>query len=252
MIDFMHKAATAGRSLLGTWVKIGAVETVQMLADAGFDFLVVDMEHAPLSLHRAVELVTVAQGCGMAALVRLPDHGGATVQPLLDGGADGLLVPRVTSLTVADAITRRMVFAPEGERGLGTTSRAGRWGTGEMADYLARGDRHCARIVQLEEWAALEDAADYAALPHVNGVFIGHGDLYLSSGKPASDPAVMALTERVLQASRRAGVLSAAAAATPQDARRYRAMGFSLVMVSNDVTLFCKAAAQLVRECEPD
>jgi 2-dehydro-3-deoxyglucarate aldolase/4-hydroxy-2-oxoheptanedioate aldolase len=104
--------AAGGKGLLGTWVKIPSFETVQLLGHAGFDFVVIDMEHAPHTLQRAVELVFAAQAMGMAALVRLPDHAGMTIQPLLDGGADGLLVPRVTSPGIPDAITRRMVFAP--------------------------------------------------------------------------------------------------------------------------------------------
>lgn len=247
MQAFLSKVRAAPHGMLGTWVKIPSFETMQLLGHAGFDFVVVDMEHAPHSLERAVELVFCAQAMGMAALVRLPDHSEMTIQPLLDGGADGLLVPRVTSPAVADAITRRMVFAPVGERGLGTTSRAGRWGLGDMPDYLARGDRECLRMIQLEDWQSLERAADFAALPHVNGLFIGHGDLYLSSGKPASDPAVRQLTARVLATTKEAGIVSGAAAATVEEARGYLAMGFSLVMVSNDTTLFGRAAADAVQ-----
>jgi 2-dehydro-3-deoxyglucarate aldolase/4-hydroxy-2-oxoheptanedioate aldolase len=246
--DFVSRAKGAVGGLLGTWVKIPALETVQMLAGAGFDFVVVDMEHAPLSLARVAELVFAAQACGMAALVRLPDSAGATIQPLLDAGADGLLVPRVTSVDVARQVTRRMMFAPGGERGLGMTSRAGKWGLGPMDGYLARGDRECARFVQLEDWASLEAAAEFAAIDSVGGLFIGHGDLYLSSGRPASDPEVRALTARMLAATKEAGILSAAAASTPEEARAYLDQGFSLAMVSNDLTLFARAAGAAVRE----
>lgn len=248
MQQLASRIRAAGRGLLGTWVKIPSLETVELLGHAGFDFVVIDMEHAPHAPDMAYRLVFAAQACGMAALVRLPDHTGALIQPLLDGGADGLLVPRITSPAVAAEITRRMVFAPAGERGLGLTSRAGRWGLAEMATYLARGDGECLRMVQLEDWASLEAAADFAALPHVNGLFIGHGDLFLSSGKPAGDPEVKALTARVLAATRAAGIFSGAAAGTPAEARDYLAQGFSLVMVSNDTTLFGKAAAATVRE----
>jgi 2-dehydro-3-deoxyglucarate aldolase/4-hydroxy-2-oxoheptanedioate aldolase len=235
-----------GKGLLGTWVKIPSFETMQLLGHAGFDFVVIDMEHAPHTLQRAVELVFAAQAMGMAALVRLPDHTGMTIQPLLDGGADGLLVPRIASLDTADAITRRMVFAPKGERGLGATSRAGRWGLLPLPEYLQGGDE-ALRMIQLEDWQSLERAAEFAALDHVNGIFIGHGDLFLSSGKPASDPAVKALTARVLHATREAGVLSGVAVGTPQEAREHLEMGFSLVMVSNDTTLFGRAVAEAAR-----
>ncbi len=113
-----------------------SLETVELLAHAGFDCVVIDMEHAPLALDRVYELIFAAQRSGLSALVRLPDQLGTTVQPLLDAGADGLLVPRVSSLEIASAITSRMVFAPSGDRGLGATSRAGRWGLMPLPEYL--------------------------------------------------------------------------------------------------------------------
>ena len=233
--------------MIGTWVKIPSLETVELLGHAGFDFVVIDMEHAPHALDRAYELIFAAQAMGMAALVRLPDHLGSSIQPLLDGGADGLLVPRITGLDVAAALTRRMVFSPRGERGLGFTSRAGKWGLGSIPDYLSRGDSQCVRMIQLEDWATLEAAAEFAALEHGNGVFIGHGDLFLSSGKPPTSPEVQQLTARMLKATKDANVLSGVAAGSPAEAKAYLDMGFSLVMVSNDTTLFGRAAADAVK-----
>ncbi len=247
MDNFITHAREKQGGLLGTWVKLPTLETVQLLAHAGFDLVVIDLEHAPLTAYRAVELAFAAQAMGMAAIVRLPDQSAfGLIQPLLDGGVDGLLVPRVSRVEDARAITRRMVFAPEGERGLGTTSRAGTWGLGSMDAYVARGDGGCLRMVQLEDWQSLEAADAFARLEHVNGVFIGHGDLYLSSGKPPSHPEVRALTARVLDAARKADVLSGAAASTPEEAKAYLAMGFSIVMVSNDSSLFGRAAMEAV------
>jgi 2-dehydro-3-deoxyglucarate aldolase/4-hydroxy-2-oxoheptanedioate aldolase len=247
---FMNRVQSANRGLLGTWVKIPAFETVELLAHAGFDFVVIDMEHAPLALDRVYELIFATQRMGMAALVRLPDQLGTPVQPLLDAGADGLLVPRVTSTAIAAAITARMVFGPAGERGLGFTSRAGRWGLMPLPDYLERGDKQCLRMIQLEDWATLEAAASFAALKHVNGLFVGLGDLFLSSGRPANAPEVQALVGSVLKATKAAGILSGIAAGSPAEARQYLAMGYSLVMVSNDATLFGRAAAEIVKACQ--
>lgn len=244
---FMDRVRGAARGLLGTWVKIPAFETVELLAHAGFDFVVIDMEHSPLALDRVYELIFATQRLGMAALVRLPDQLGTPVQPLLDAGADGLLVPRITSTESAESITARMVFAPRGERGLGFTSRAGRWALMPLPDYLKRGDEQCLRMIQLEDWATLEAATQFAKLAHVNGLFVGLGDLFLSSGKAAGTPEVQALVAAVLNTTKVAGILSGIAAGTPAEARQYLAMGYSLVMVSNDATLFGKAAAELVR-----
>src|SRR5262249_41118285 len=158
--------------------------------------------HSPLALDRTYELIFATQRMGMSALVRLPDQLGTPVQPLLDAGADGLLVPRVTSPEVAAAITARMVFSPAGERGLGFTSRAGRWALLPMPEYLKRGDEQCLRMIQLEDRATLQAAARYAALEHVNGLFIGTGDLFLSSGKAPDSPEAQALVALMLEVTK--------------------------------------------------
>src|SRR5690606_14586983 len=164
--------------LVGTWVKMPSLESVEMLGQAGFDFVVIDLEHAPLSVETAYRLIVGAQAAGMAALVRLSDRSGAQVQRLLDSGADGLLVPHVSDTEMAERITRAMVFAPQGTRGLGATSRAGEWGLLSVTDYRRRGEA-CLRMVQLESWDVLRDAARYLALETVSGVFVGLGDLGL-------------------------------------------------------------------------
>lgn len=252
MNGFMTRCRNAGRGLLGAWVKIPALETVELLGHAGFDFVVIDMEHAPHPLDLVYRLAFTAQAMGMGALVRLADRSATDVQRLLDSGVDGLLVPRVTSVDQARAISSAMVFAPRGERGLGGTSRAGRWGLVPMADYVKRGDEECLRMVQLEDWETLQRAADYAALPHVNGVFVGLGDLQLSSGRPPSDPDVRRLVADVARIAKEKGVLCGVAASGAEEARSYLEMGYSLVMASNDATLFGRAAAGLVSEVRAD
>lgn len=237
------EAALAQGGLVGTWVKIPSLETVELLGHAGFDFVVVDMEHAPHTLETAYRLVFAAQAMGMRALVRLPDRLSSDIQRLLDAGVDGLLVPQVPDLETAARVTRQMVFAPEGERGLGATSRAGRWGLLPVADYVRHGNEQCLRMIQLENWAVLQDAASYLALDHVGGVFVGLGDLWLSSGRKPDDGETQAMVAEVARAARDAGKFSGIAAGCPAEARAYLDLGYSLVMVSNDATLFGKAAA---------
>jgi 2-dehydro-3-deoxyglucarate aldolase/4-hydroxy-2-oxoheptanedioate aldolase len=245
MIAFGHPPRPA-QGLIGTWVKIPALETVELLGLAGFDFVVIDLEHAPLNLETAYDLIVAAQAAGMAALVRLSDRSGAQVQRLLDAGADGLLVPHVSSIAMAQRIAESMVFAPRGTRGLGATSRAGGWGMVPLQAYLDRGDR-ALRMVQLESWEVLQDAASYLAIDHVSGVFVGLGDLFLSSGRTPADEETRAMVRDVATAAQAAGKACGIAAANVEEAREYLAIGYSLVMVSNDATLFGKAAQAAVQ-----
>ena len=112
--------------LVGTWAKIPALETVELLGHAGYDFVVIDMEHAPHSFQTAYQAIAHAQSVGMAALVRAPDRSSSVTQRLLDAGADGILTPRVETPEQAADVTAAMAFPPLGYRGNGSTSRAAR------------------------------------------------------------------------------------------------------------------------------
>ena len=243
---FLRQLGPGDACQFGTWVKLGTLETLEMLAIAGFDFVVVDMEHAPHSLESAYRLIVAAQGFGMRCLVRLPDSEGALVQRILDCGCDGVLVPRVRNAAEAESVAQGLRFSPGGLRGLGITSRAGHWGLKSTPDYVAQGET-LVRGVQLEDADALRDAARILAVPGINAAFVGPGDLALATGKPASHPDNAALIDGLLASCQARGIPCGTAVGDAAAARAARERGFSFVMVSNDCSLFGKAAQALVR-----
>jgi 2-dehydro-3-deoxyglucarate aldolase/4-hydroxy-2-oxoheptanedioate aldolase len=247
-LGFARRLASTDRCLVGTWVKIPALEPVEILADAGFDYLVIDQEHAPLTFEFAYQATVAAQGAGMSVLVRVPDRGGSHLQRLLDVGVDGILVPRVTSVEEASAAVRQMLFSPGGDRGIGITSRAGRWGALPRPEYLRFGDEEVMRAVQLEERAAIEAVEEILDVAGLNGVFLGMGDLQLSSGLPESDPTIQKLVDRLLAAAQERGVPAGTAVQTAAQARAAADRGYRFVMVSNDTSLLRSAASSVVAD----
>lgn len=234
-----------GGPLLGTWVKIPALETVELLARAGFDFVVIDLEHSPMTTESAYRAAVVAQGLGMHALVRVSDRGVGQVQPILDTGVDGVLVPHVLDGADADRVMASLVFPPNGSRGLGTTSRAGTWGLDPTPEYLRRGNEETLRIPQLEDLSALEDVEAVLDVPGVNAAFLGMGDLTLSTGRTADDPVLTALADRLLAAAKERDIPVGTAVRTASAARAAADRGFAFVMVGNDAQIFGAAAADL-------
>ena len=251
MSDRIHGFAAALRAaqtaLIGTWVKIPALSTIEILADAGFDFVVIDMEHAPLTLEQAYAATVVAQGAGMQVLVRVPDRSGSHLQRLLDSGVDGILVPRVTTAAEAAAAAAAMTFSPAGERGLGSTSRAGRWGGLDSVSYQALG-ADVMRAVQLEDTGSLEIVSDILDVPHLNGIFLGMGDLQLSSGKKSDSPELQALVTSLLAEAGTRGIPVGTAVQTADQVEASIARGFSYVMADNDTGLLRRAATSLVAD----
>lgn len=248
---FLERLRSRERCLFGTWVKLPTHETLEMLARAGFDHVVLDAEHAPLTLETIYRLVAHAQALGLGALVRVPDQASNDFQRLLDCGADGLLVPRVRGAEEARRAVARMVFSPAGERGLGITSRAGAWGTIPLEEYLRRGTDEVLRCPQFEDRQVLENPGAVLDVPGVNAAFIGMGDLSMTTGLPAGHPELQALVDRLLEACRERGIPCGAAAGDAVAALRAAERGFAFVMVSNDATLFARAAAATIQQLRP-
>ena len=244
----MVSRLSAGEFLVGTWAKIASIETVELIGHVGFDFAVIDMEHAPHSFQSAYSAIAHAQASGMAALIRAPDRSGSAIQRILDAGADGILVPRVETADQAAEATAAMAFPPVGHRGMGYTSRAARWGIDTATEYLAHGREHVLRAVQLEDVGSLEAIDAILEAPALNGVFIGFGDLALSSGLPASHPTLRALETSVLAAAKAKGIPCGTAVQTPEEAARCKQVGYAYCMISADTSLFAKAAKALITD----
>ena len=248
--SFARRLAGGGPTLFGTWVKLPTIETVELLGHAGFDYIVVDMEHAPLTLESAYRAIVMAQAMGMGALVRVPDRSDSHLQRLLDSGADGILVPRVTDAATCRASVDAMRFSPTGARGLGSTSRAGRWGLDTSATYVEHGTGGIVRGVQVEDQGGLRVIDEILAVEGLSALFIGTGDLSLSSGLPATHPDNAALIDSTLELCRARGIPCGTAVGDAAAARAAAERGFRFVMVSNDATMFGTAARDIRRAIE--
>lgn len=244
---FARALRESHRILIGTWVKIPSLETVEILAIAGFDFVVIDMEHAPLDLQSAYAATVVAQGAGMHVLVRVPDRSGSHIQRMLDSGVDGILVPRVETPAAAAAAARAMTFSPSGDRGNGSTSRAGGWGSVELEAYLRSGDG-LLRAVQVEHLDGLALAHEILDVPGLNGVFLGMGDLQLSSGLRSDDTIIDSAVDHLLDHASERGIPVGTAVQTPEQVEAASDRGFAFVMASNDTGILRSGATSLVSD----
>lgn len=247
MDSFLSRIRAPGACLFGTWVKLNSLETLEMLSWAGYDFVVIDTEHSPHTFESTYRTIVAAQGMGMSALVRLPDLHSQDVQRVLDAGADGVLMPRVRSVDEARSAIDSLTFSPVGSRGMGITSRAGRWGSKPIPEYIAHGNTQVARVLQFEDQEALDAVDGILDLPGVNTAFLGYGDLSLSSGKPASHPDNASRVDKWLKACQARAIPCGTAVGDAAAAANSRAQGFSFVMISNDAAMFGKAARDALK-----
>lgn len=232
---------------IGTFMKIPAVETVEIVKLAGFDFIVLDAEHAPLSLSDLNHMIVVARAIGISPVVRVPDHGYGDVQRLLDAGAAGVFFPHVSDRAQCEQVIGQASHPPHGTRGAGGGMRAGNWGMGG-ADYAGDGAGKVMRIPMIEEQAAVGNADEILAVDGVDGVFIGPGDLSMTMGRKPADPAVRDAAGRVLKKAKAARVPAGTVAPDAPGARRLIDEGYDFILVSNDTGMLAAAAAGLIDE----
>ncbi|MYS81582.1 HpcH/HpaI aldolase family protein [Embleya scabrispora] len=165
---------------LGAWVKLPAPESVELLALAGFDFVVIDAEHGAIDIRTMSIMIGLARGCGLAPFVRVAGTAPRDVQVPLDAGAAGLFVPQVDDAARARDAVRATRFPPLGRRGAGPSGRAGRWGLDALGDYLRSGNDEVRLVVQAESVGALSAIVEIGEVAGVDAVFIGPTDLAVS------------------------------------------------------------------------
>ncbi len=244
----LFRAALARGPALGVWAKLPAVESVELLALAGVDFVIVDLEHAPLSLETACHLIATARLSGVSALVRIPGLDGGLVPRVLDAGAEGIVVPHVDDVTAATRAVEAVRFPPLGRRGVGLTGRAGAWGAIGRAEYLRFGQEEIVLIAQIESLAATESAEAIGRVAGVDALLIGRADLSVSAGLLEDAPEVAVAASRAVAAAGRvpkpvgyAGDAGAAAA------RAAASGGYAFAVLGNDACLLGQAARSAVR-----
>ncbi|MEV6637273.1 aldolase/citrate lyase family protein [Actinoplanes sp. NPDC051470] len=231
---------------LGTWIKLSSPESVEIMAYAGFDFVVIDLEHTTLDLGAASAHIAMAHALGVHPLVRVPDHGLSVIQRVLDAGAAGVVVPHVDTVEQARAVVRATCFPPRGDRGSGGTSRAGRWGLLPRAEYLEYGNEQALCVVQLESEVAIRNTREILALDGIGAAFVGTADLSMSMGVAAGSDEVDRLATSALAAAAAAGVPIGTASATSDQARAALASGYDYVVVSNDTSILASGGRAIV------
>lgn len=232
---------------LGTWIKLPALESIELIAGAGFDFVVIDLEHAPLDMSTVFALIGIAKTSGLSPIVRIPATNIGLIQRVLDSGADGLMFPHIDSADEARSAVRAMRFPPLGVRGVGNTSRAGLWGALDRDEYLRFGNEEVLCIAQIESAAAALAAGEIASVDGVDAILVGAADLAVSEGKTETDVTIVELIAKAVASAQAAGVpVGNAGSATEETVRATVDAGYDFTMLSNDATMLGNTARQAV------
>ncbi len=241
---FKH-AIVEGRQQVGIWSQLASSIAAEVIAGAGFDFIVIDTEHAPNDVVTAVPQLQVIQNGSTGAILRLPWNDMVLSKRFLDIGAQTLLVPFVQSPEEAAEAVRNTRYPPAGVRGVATVHRANRFG--RVTDYYQRAAAETCVLVQVETEQSVGRIEEIAAVDGVDGVFIGPSDLAASMGH-IGDPKHAAVQETIAQAlegAKRAGKPAGILTPIEADARRYLDMGYTFIALGSDIGLLATQSAAL-------
>lgn len=242
----MKARLAADETLLGTFLTLGSPLAAEGLALAGFDFLVVDLEHGGGDASQLLGQLLGASSGGAHALVRVESDLPAKTGRALDLGAEGVMCPRIDSGADAAAWASGLRYGPDGMRGVATLHRGARYGTDP--DAIAGARARTLGIAQIESPEAVEACEAIAAVDGIDVLFVGPSDLSHAMGcfRHFDDPAFRAAVERVVAAATAAGKIAGSFCAAADDVTRAIADGMRMIVVSSDGGLMMRAARETV------
>ncbi len=248
------QAIAKGQKQIGLWVSLTSNFAADVVAPAGYDWVLVDMEHSPNDLSSILGQLQVFAASPTTAIVRPEWNDPILVKRLLDLGAPGLLFPMIQSVEEAQLAVASTRYPPLGIRGVSGSTRANAFG--RCSDYFQEIEKQTTVLLQLETAAAVAQAEDIAAVDGVSGIFFGPADIAADIGllgKPM-DTRVWELILPVAEKLIAAGVPVGTLVLDPAFAADLLKRGFSFVACGSDASILAKGADSLLasvkRDCE--
>jgi 2-keto-3-deoxy-L-rhamnonate aldolase RhmA len=228
---------------LGTWLMAGTASTAEALGHAGFDWLLIDMEHGPIDFRDAWQMLQAVDCTSAIPVLRVAvSDDAAIVKRALDLGARTLMFPYVQSAAQARELVASMKYPPLGHRGFAGVHRASRYGT--FADYGRHANDLTACIVQLETPEAIDRLEEIAAVEGVDALFIGPRDLSAVLGDIGNlqNAEVQALMRSAAKRARAVGIPIGTLGPTPEMVSGFVEMGYNYVAIGSDLVFMMRQA----------
>jgi 2-keto-3-deoxy-L-rhamnonate aldolase RhmA len=231
--------------LVGTFVKTASHQTIEVLANTGLDFVVIDAEHAPFGPNMLDVCLLAASKHHLNALVRLSQASASHVLQSLDMGAVGVLVPHASDPQEVEQLSLSSQYQA-GTRGFSNSPRAGEYGQLNMKQLIEKADQDCCVIFQIEDAQALDMLDALASIESVDGYLIGRADLAVSMrvfdvNSPEIDAAILKIAQACERHQKALGIFVSSAA----EVKKWLALGLSFFIVGSDQSMLAQQAKQV-------
>ena len=237
----------AGESLIGSFLAMRSPDVAELMSVSGFDFLIIDTEHSNLGPDGVLEMCRAVERGAATPLVRVSETSPGQAQWALDGGAKGILFPRIRSVDEAREAVSFCRYPPEGRRGLGP-GRASVYGT-DIPGYAATANQEILAMIQIETLEAVDCLEEIAAIPGTDILFIGPGDLSHALGFPRQlhHPQVLEVGERMLTACRQHDLAGGIMAIEEDTLSYWRKQGMQFLATGTEAMLLNKSCQEWLR-----
>ena len=242
------------RKMIGTLFELGGRVTMECLTRTGLDYVIIDTEHNCFSTEQVAYYIQTAENGNLLPYVRIGDTRRPYVLQMLDIGARGLIVPDITSVREVEELVSSAKFPPVGKRGY-CPNRTSGWGEDQWAQdidsYMRECNRRCKLIPQCETAEALEVIEEIAAIPGVDGIFVGPCDLSIALGIPLQfdSPILTAAIERILRACKANGKESIIFSLEADGVGPWLEKGFDSATCGLDTSVLIRGYQSLVAAC---
>lgn len=235
--------------VLGTFVKVSDPSLVEVAAFAGFDFVILDMEHGPNTVETLQNHIRAAQAKGIVPVIRVPGLNDNEISKALDIGAVYVQVPQITNRVEAEKVVRAAKFYPRGERGVCRFVKAANYSSMPKADYFECANSDTGTIIQLEGKKALENFDDIVEVEGIDVIFLGPYDLSQSLGFPGQidHPEVVTFMKKIVMKAMEKGKIVGTFVETVNSAKIWIDLGVRYISYSVDVGIYYESCKQIVR-----
>jgi len=245
--NILKKKLKEGQVCFGTFLRLGPA-AVEILGHAGWDFVVIDMEHGVFDFTNVEHMVRAARCAGITSLVRVPEPTPSYIMRVVDAGAEGVQIPQVESAETAKLVSQAARYFPEGKRGLCSFVRAANYSAIPPDEHMTTSNEEVLTVIHIEGERAVLEIGAIIETPGIDVIFLGPWDLSQSLGVPGKtkDPRVVELMEKVIASCRIKGIISGTFVRFVDEAKYWIDRGVQYMMLSTDAGLLLQVSRERI------
>ncbi len=245
---YLKQRIKDGETVFGCWINLGSSVSAEIIGLAGFDWVLIDLEHGCGTESKAFQQIQVLEHSTATTIVRVESYERQRFHRVLDFGAEGIMCPRIKTPQEAQKVANALCYSPEGVRGVAKMVRATNFGN-NFSDYYANTKKNTVGIVQIETQESLNCLDEIAAIDGIDVLFVGPADLSMALGiyDQFDHPLFLEALKETARAAKKAGKATGVLMSDPDQYGKYHSLGFQLLACGADAAFVNNGARSMIK-----